>query len=91
MATAKCMHMCRQTDQEIWSAVGSCSDLETHSVYAGYQPFPMVQQQDLQPLVPCSSMSSDEGRLSSMDLVKAEQFLKEEEEEEEQEQLIHTR
>lgn len=73
------------------SEPGSCSDLETHSVYAGYQPFPMVQQQDLQPLVPCSSMSSDEGRLSSMDLVKAEQFLKEEEEEEEQEQLIHTR
>lgn len=48
---------------------GSCSDLDTYSVYPGSDPPPMVQQQELQPLVPCSSTSSDMGgRLSSLDL-----------------------
>lgn len=48
---------------------GSCSDLETYSVYASTDPPPMVQQQELQPLVPCSSTSSEMGgRLSSLDL-----------------------
>lgn len=70
---------------------GSCSDLDTHSVYAGFQPPPMVQQQHLQPLVHCNSMSSEEGRLSSMDLEpKANQFLQDEEEDE-NEQITHTR
>ena len=51
----------------------------------------MVQQQHLQPLVHCNSMSSEEGRLSSMDLeIKAERFLQDEEEHE-HEQLVHTR
>ena len=72
-------------------AVGSCSDLDTHSVYAGFQPPPMVQQQHLQPLVHCNSMSSEEGRLSSMDLAfKPDQFLQDEEDDE-NEQVIHTR
>ena len=70
---------------------GSCSDLDTHSVYARSQPPPMVQQHHLQPLVHSSSMSSEEGRLSSMDLeTKADQFLKDEEDEDNQ-QLVHTR
>ena len=48
---------------------GSCSDLDTYSVYPGSDPPPMVQQQELQPLVPCSSTSSDMGgRLSSLDI-----------------------
>ena len=49
--------------------VGSCSDLETYSVYTSTDPPPMVQQQELQPLVPCSSASSEmDGRLTSLDL-----------------------
>ena len=51
----------------------------------------MVQQQHLQPLVHCNSMSSEAGRLSSMDLeIKADQFLQDEEEDE-NEQIFHTR
>lgn len=51
----------------------------------------MVQQQHLQPLVHCNSMSSEEGRLSSMDLAfKPDQFLQDEEDDE-NEQIIHTR
>lgn len=55
---------------------GSCSDLDTYSVYAGMEPPPMVQQQHLQPLVHCNSMSSEEGSLASGDLdTKADQYL----------------
>lgn len=74
------------------SEPGSCSDLDTHSVYARFQPPPMVQQHHLQPLVHCNSMSSEEGRLSTSDLeMKADQFLQDEEEEDDSEQLLHTR
>jgi len=57
-------------------SAGSCSDLDTYSVYAGTDLPPMVQQQHLQPLVHCNSMSSQEGPLSSLDLdTKADQYL----------------
>lgn len=60
----------------LWHSAGSCSDLDTHSVYAGLEPPPMVQQQQLQPLVHCNSMSSEEGRLASEDMdTKADQYL----------------
>ncbi|KAL3130374.1 hypothetical protein ABBQ38_008200 [Trebouxia sp. C0009 RCD-2024] len=73
------------------SEPGSCSDLDTHSVYACFQPPPMVQQHHLQPLVHCNSMSSEEGRLSSMDLeLKADQFLQNDEGDND-EQLVHIR
>ena len=66
---------------------GSCSDLDTHSVYAGLDPPLMVQQQQLQPLVHCHSMSSDEGRLSAGTVeTNVDQYLHEEEE-----QLIDTK
>lgn len=69
------------------SEPGSCSDLDTHSVYAGLDPPLMVQQQQLQPLVHCHSMSSDEGRLSAGTVeTNVDQYLHEEEE-----QLIDTK
>ena len=56
-------------------------------MYAGLEPPPMVQRQQLQPLVHCHSMSSEEGQLSAGTAdTNVDQYLHQEEE-----QLIDTK